>query len=65
MSEAVTEATTMTGSQHIDLVESWAAHNYHPLPVVIERAEERLKRRKDKEAGIERVVKSLCQLGRG
>src|SRR5690606_33490897 len=27
-------------SQHlIDLEEKWGAHNYHPLPVVVERAE--------------------------
>jgi ornithine--oxo-acid transaminase len=29
----------MTGTQHIELVEQNAAHNYHPLPVVIARAE--------------------------
>ena len=39
MNATATESTPMTGSQHIELVESWAAHNYHPLPVVIERAE--------------------------
>jgi len=29
----------MTSLQHIDLVERWAAYNYHPLPVVVARAE--------------------------
>ena len=29
----------MTGAQHIELVEHYAAHNYHPLPVVVARAE--------------------------
>lgn len=29
----------MTGSEHIELVESYAAHNYHPLPVVVAKAE--------------------------
>lgn len=29
----------MTGAQHIELVEQYAAHNYHPLPVVIARAQ--------------------------
>ncbi len=28
----------MTGSQHIELVEECAAHNYHPLPVVVSKA---------------------------
>jgi ornithine--oxo-acid transaminase len=32
----MTETTTaMTGSQHIELVEQWGAHNYKPLPVVV------------------------------
>ena len=30
---------TMTNTQHIELVEQYAAHNYHPLPVVVTRAE--------------------------
>jgi ornithine--oxo-acid transaminase len=29
----------MTGAQHIEIVEQYAAHNYHPLPVVVARAE--------------------------
>ncbi len=29
----------MTGHEHIELVEHWAAHNYHPLPVVVSKAE--------------------------
>ncbi len=29
----------MTGAQHIQLVERVAAHNYHPLPVVVAKAE--------------------------
>jgi len=29
----------MTGTEHIRLMETYAAHNYHPLPVVIARAE--------------------------
>ena len=29
----------MTGSKHIELVERVAAHNYHPLPIVVARAE--------------------------
>jgi ornithine--oxo-acid transaminase len=29
----------MTNTQHIALVEQYAAHNYHPLPVVVARAE--------------------------
>ena len=34
-----TEPKRMTGAEHIELVESSAAHNYHPLPVVVARAE--------------------------
>ncbi|MCH7994074.1 MAG: ornithine--oxo-acid transaminase [Planctomycetes bacterium] len=30
---------TMTGQAHIELVERYAAHNYHPLPIVVARAE--------------------------
>ena len=33
------EPTDMTGRQHIDLVERCAAHNYHPLPIVVAKAE--------------------------
>lgn len=33
------EHESLTGQEHIELVECYAAHNYHPLPVVIERAE--------------------------
>ncbi|MEK6800012.1 MAG: ornithine--oxo-acid transaminase [Planctomycetota bacterium] len=29
----------MTGKEHIDLVERYAAHNYHPLPVVVAEAD--------------------------
>ncbi len=29
----------MTGQQHIDLVEKCAAHNYHPLPIVVAKAD--------------------------
>ena len=29
----------MTGTEHIELVERYAAHNYHPLPVVVAKAE--------------------------
>ena len=35
----MTTAPTMTGADHIQLVERYAAHNYHPLPVVIAKAE--------------------------
>ncbi len=37
--QAEIQATRMTGNQHIDLVEQYAAHNYHPLPVVVAKAE--------------------------
>jgi len=33
------ESVAMTGKEHIDLVERFAAHNYHPLPVVVAKAE--------------------------
>lgn len=36
---AAVETGKMTGTQHIELVERYAAHNYHPLPVVVARAE--------------------------
>ena len=35
-------ATTITATSaqaHLDLVEKYSAHNYHPLPVVISKAE--------------------------
>lgn len=35
----MTTTCTMSGAQHIALVEQYAAHNYHPLPVVVARAE--------------------------
>lgn len=35
----MTTAPTLTGADHIQLVERYAAHNYHPLPVVVARAE--------------------------
>jgi ornithine--oxo-acid transaminase len=35
----MTATQTLTGAQHIDLVDRYAAHNYHPLPVVIAKAE--------------------------
>ncbi len=33
------DTETMTGAQHIETVETYAAHNYHPLPVVVAKAE--------------------------
>jgi len=33
------KSPALTGKQHIGLVERFAAHNYHPLPVVVARAE--------------------------
>jgi ornithine--oxo-acid transaminase len=33
------ESVSMTGQEHIDLVERFAAHNYHPLPIVVAKAE--------------------------
>jgi ornithine--oxo-acid transaminase len=35
----MTTATALNGAQHIDLVDQFAAHNYHPLPVVISKAQ--------------------------
>jgi len=32
-------STSRSGKQEIDVVEKYAAHNYHPLPIVIHRAE--------------------------
>lgn len=34
-----TKAGRMTGQDHIELVEQSAAHNYHPLPVVVSQAQ--------------------------
>ncbi len=31
--------TSMTGADHINMVETYAAHNYHPLPVVVAEAD--------------------------
>ena len=36
---AMEEVPAMTGGQHIELVERYAAHNYHPLPVVVAKAD--------------------------
>ena len=33
--QAAVESVGKTGEEHIDLVERYAAHNYHPLPVVV------------------------------
>jgi len=37
--QATADPGQMTTAQHIELVEHYAAHNYHPLPVVVARAE--------------------------
>ncbi len=37
--QATVESSGMTGAQHIELVERFAAHNYHPLPVVVAKAD--------------------------
>ncbi len=37
--QAQVDTTNMTGQEHIELVERSAAHNYHPLPVVVAKAE--------------------------
>jgi ornithine--oxo-acid transaminase len=40
MSEQTSTDTTQVGSaEHIELTERWAAHNYHPLPVVLSSGE--------------------------
>src|SRR5690625_3839192 len=39
MSETMTERRTGATASTIDVVETYAAHNYHPLPVVISDAE--------------------------
>lgn len=35
----MTTTTTLSGAQHVELVDQYAAHNYHPLPVVVARAD--------------------------
>jgi len=35
----VETAAHLSGAEHIELVETFAAHNYHPLPVVVAKAE--------------------------
>jgi ornithine--oxo-acid transaminase len=37
--QASVDFSEMTGSKHIELVEHYAAHNYHPLPVVVAKAD--------------------------
>jgi ornithine--oxo-acid transaminase len=37
--QTAAERAEMTGKQHIDLVEQCAAHNYHPLPIVVAKAD--------------------------
>ncbi len=37
--QAAVESVGKTGEEHIDLVEHYAAHNYHPLPVVVASAD--------------------------
>lgn len=39
MTTDTTSATRMTAAEHIELVERVAAHNYHPLPVVVAHAD--------------------------
>ena len=40
MTEKATAGTSAAGSaEHIGLTEQWAAHNYHPLPVVVSSAQ--------------------------
>ncbi len=36
--QASVDCSAMTGNEHIELVEKYAAHNYHPLPVVVKSA---------------------------
>ena len=36
---AIETQDALSGAQHIELVEKFAAHNYHPLPVVVARAQ--------------------------
>jgi ornithine--oxo-acid transaminase len=35
----MTQESMMTGAEHIETVEKYTAHNYHPLPVVVSKAE--------------------------
>ena len=35
----VSDPTMLASTEHIELTEQWAAHNYHPLPVVISEAQ--------------------------
>jgi ornithine--oxo-acid transaminase len=37
--QSVTTARKVGSAEHIELTERWAAHNYHPLPVVISSAD--------------------------
>ncbi len=37
--QTAAEPANMTGRQHVELVERYAAHNYHPLPVVVSKAD--------------------------
>ncbi|MHC4448204.1 MAG: ornithine--oxo-acid transaminase [Planctomycetota bacterium] len=37
--EAQAQRAGLTGAQHIELAETYGAHNYHPLPVVIAKGE--------------------------
>jgi ornithine--oxo-acid transaminase len=39
MSNVAEREDALTGHEHIELVEQYAAHNYHPLPVVVAEAE--------------------------
>ena len=39
MNTPATDISTMNTSEHVALVEDWAAHNYKPMPVVIAEAE--------------------------
>jgi len=39
MNTPATDISNMNTSQHVALVEDWAAHNYKPMPVVIAEAE--------------------------
>lgn len=39
MTELTKPQSTLTGHEHIEIVETYAAHNYHPLPVVVSEAE--------------------------
>ena len=37
--QPMVKSANMTGQQHIEMVERYAAHNYHPLPVVVAKAD--------------------------